>query len=252
MIPIAKKGTHSVGMTRQYCGQVGKQENCHVAVSLSVAMAHASLPGVWRLDLPQAWAEDQPRRRKAGVPLGHPVYHQTGPRAAADPRRAGARPSACPGAGRCRLRHPHRVSGSTHPLGAGATPGPRVANDGLASRRNSAAAALDRGGRHLRRTAQHAPVSVKELALRLPTRVWKFTWRPGTRQPLRSRFAASARPVGASRLRSGTAPGRRMAPDRNDPAPNPETHPVLALRPARRQQAGGAGPSSQTPLDHRA
>src|SRR5215510_9231362 len=39
-----KKGTHSVGVTRQYCGQVGKQDNCRIAVSLSVATAKASLP----------------------------------------------------------------------------------------------------------------------------------------------------------------------------------------------------------------
>jgi len=47
-----KKGTHSVGVTRQYCGQLGKQDNCRIAVSLSVATATASLPIAWRLYLP--------------------------------------------------------------------------------------------------------------------------------------------------------------------------------------------------------
>src|SRR4051794_31753016 len=63
-----KKGTHSVGVARQYCGQLGKQDNCQVAVSLSVANEHASLPVAWRLYLPQAWAADAARRSKAGVP----------------------------------------------------------------------------------------------------------------------------------------------------------------------------------------
>jgi SRSO17 transposase len=53
-----KKGTHSVGVARQYCGQLGKQDNCQVAVSLSVANDHASLPIAYRLYLPQAWADD--------------------------------------------------------------------------------------------------------------------------------------------------------------------------------------------------
>jgi DDE superfamily endonuclease len=65
---IPKKGRHSVGVARQYCGQVGKQDNCQVAVSLSVATAEASLPIAWRLYLPREWAEDPERRGRAGVP----------------------------------------------------------------------------------------------------------------------------------------------------------------------------------------
>jgi SRSO17 transposase len=63
-----KKGKHSVGVARQYCGQVGKQENCQVAVSLSIANHHASLPIAYRLYLPREWAEDPARRHKARVP----------------------------------------------------------------------------------------------------------------------------------------------------------------------------------------
>jgi len=63
-----KKGTHSVGVTRQYCGQVGKQENCRVAVSLSLATEQASLPVAYQLYLPEIWAQDPARRNEAGVP----------------------------------------------------------------------------------------------------------------------------------------------------------------------------------------
>ncbi|MDH3461868.1 MAG: transposase [Burkholderiaceae bacterium] len=44
-----KTGRHSVGVTRQYCGQLGKTENCQVAVSLSLATQAGSLPLAWRL-----------------------------------------------------------------------------------------------------------------------------------------------------------------------------------------------------------
>src|SRR5450755_1760865 len=63
-----KKGEHSVGVARQYCGQLGKQDNCQVAVSLSLANHHASLPVTYRLYLPKDWADDSKRRRKTGVP----------------------------------------------------------------------------------------------------------------------------------------------------------------------------------------
>jgi SRSO17 transposase len=62
-----KKGTHSVGVVRQYCGQLGKQENCRVAVSLSVATEQASLPIAWRLYLPEIWAKDLKRRKETGI-----------------------------------------------------------------------------------------------------------------------------------------------------------------------------------------
>jgi SRSO17 transposase len=63
-----KQGKHSVGVARQSCGQLGKQDNCQVAVSLSVANDHASLPIAYQLFLPEAWANDPLRRAKAGVP----------------------------------------------------------------------------------------------------------------------------------------------------------------------------------------
>jgi SRSO17 transposase len=57
-----KKGKHSVGVARQYCGALGKQDNSQVAVSLSVANDHASLPIAYWLYLPETWAMDPQRR----------------------------------------------------------------------------------------------------------------------------------------------------------------------------------------------
>src|ERR1700738_4838113 len=63
-----KQGRHSVGVARQYCGQLGKEDNCQVAVSLSIANHAASLPVAYRLYLPKDWVDDDARRSKAGVP----------------------------------------------------------------------------------------------------------------------------------------------------------------------------------------
>lgn len=77
-----KKGAHSVGVVRQYCGQLGKQENCRVAVSVSLATEQASLPVAYRLYLPEIWAEGPVRRNKTGVP--EDVLFQTKPEIALD------------------------------------------------------------------------------------------------------------------------------------------------------------------------
>src|SRR5882757_9729509 len=73
-----KQGRHSVGVARQYCGQLGKEDNCQVAVSLSIANHHASLPVAYRLYLPQEWTNDSERLRKAGVPddIGFKTKHE--------------------------------------------------------------------------------------------------------------------------------------------------------------------------------
>src|SRR6195256_1488679 len=63
-----KGGSKSVGVQHQYCGQLGKQANCQVVVTLSIANHHASLPIAYRLYLPKVWAEDAARRKKAHVP----------------------------------------------------------------------------------------------------------------------------------------------------------------------------------------
>ena len=84
-----KKGKHSVGVARQYCGQVGKQENCRVAVSLSLATWSSSLPIAYRLYLPQEWAEDAERRKTAERPqTSHP--DQAKNRSGSDPRGRGS------------------------------------------------------------------------------------------------------------------------------------------------------------------
>jgi SRSO17 transposase len=65
---IPKKGTYSVGVARQHCGNLGKQDNCQVAVSLSLVHEAVSVPAAYRLDLPEEWARDRARRTEAGVP----------------------------------------------------------------------------------------------------------------------------------------------------------------------------------------
>ena len=96
-----KKGSHSVGVARQYCGQLGKQDNCQAAVSLSLANRHASLPVRYRLYLPQEWAADVARKGKAHVP--EEIVFQTKPEIALDSCAGPAR-RAFPAAWCCLMR----------------------------------------------------------------------------------------------------------------------------------------------------
>ena len=63
-----KKGTHSVGVARQYSGTAGRVENCQVGVFLAYASPFGQALIDRRLYLPQAWAQDAARRQHAAVP----------------------------------------------------------------------------------------------------------------------------------------------------------------------------------------
>ncbi|MCZ3349659.1 transposase, partial [Acinetobacter baumannii] len=65
---LPKKGTHSVGVARQYCGALGKKANCQSLVSLTVARGEVPVPVALRLFLPEEWLADPQRWEKAGVP----------------------------------------------------------------------------------------------------------------------------------------------------------------------------------------
>jgi SRSO17 transposase len=67
-VALPKQGRHSVGVKRQYCGVLGKQANCQVMVSLTLARREVPVPMTLRLYLPEDWAQDQQRRAAAKVP----------------------------------------------------------------------------------------------------------------------------------------------------------------------------------------
>jgi SRSO17 transposase len=208
-----KKGKHSVGVARQYCGQLGKQDNCQVAVSLSVASVAASLPVAWRLYLPEAWAGDAARRAKAGVP--EDVIFATKTQIALDQI---AWAAACPdipkgvvvadaGYGNeMDFRLGVADLGLCYVVGVRPTttlwaPGTGPLAPSPPRRRGRA------GGRpqtRLQHPRDRAPVSAKTLAEGLGAEHWRdITWREGVAGPLCSRFAAlRLRPAHRDRRRS--------------------------------------------------
>ena len=134
-----KQGRHSVGVARQYCGQLGKQDNCQVAVSLSLANHHASLPVAYQLYLPQEWADDHERRRKAGVPEEVSVQDQAGDRAGAVALGSPGRPSARGWVARRRLWQQHGAARRHHGTGDAVRGRHLRDHDGMGARRRTAA-----------------------------------------------------------------------------------------------------------------
>jgi SRSO17 transposase len=195
-------------VTRQYCGQLGKQDNCQVAVSLSVANDHASLPIAYRLYLPETWAGDPERRARAGVPEG--IGFETKPEIALGQIRTAQAEGVPPGvvlgdagygvetAFRAALAEAGltyvlgvQSSASLWPPGEAPLPVPPYGGRGRPPTR-------------VRRTPRHQPVSAKKLAEGLPARARRtVTWREGSRTGLSSRFAAlRVRPAHRDTLRS--------------------------------------------------
>lgn len=191
-----KKGKHSVGVARQYCGQLGKQDNCQVAVSVSVATAHASLPVAYRLYLPEKWAEDKDRCNRAGVPEEIPF--QTKPEIALDQLHAlvlsdvprgivladagyGNETEFRKGVRSLELSYVLGIQKTTLVWAPGTHPLPPPEYSGCG-----------RPPKLPRRSPDHSPMSVLKLAQELPDSAYRIiAWREGANKVLSSRFAAA-------------------------------------------------------------
>jgi SRSO17 transposase len=182
-----KQGKHSVGVASQYCGYLGKEANCQVAVSLSIANHHASLPVAYRLYLPREWTKDKVRRRKAGVP--REVKFKTKQEIALEQIRWACEAGLPRGVGLfdadygrdAKLRRGIRDEGLTYV--AGIQSSPLVWKPGTGPKPDRAPPKWGRRG-------NPNLISVKELALGLSEDAWQtIEWREGTAEVLSSRFA---------------------------------------------------------------
>ena len=251
---LLKKGTHSVGVARQYCGQVGKQDNCRVAVSLSVATHQASLPIEWRLYLPESWASDRRRRKSTGVP--EEIRFQTKPAIALGQIRQaveqgvplapvladsayGNETRFREGITELKLQYAFGVHENMTVWPPGEVPQPKPRRRGKG-----------RPPTRLHRDAKHHPVSVKELALSLPAQAWKtVTWREGTKHKLKSRFAAvQVRPAHRDEKRSQPYREEWLLVEWPSGEAQPTKYWLSTLAAQIRLTAGEVG---QTSLDHR-
>jgi SRSO17 transposase len=194
---IPKKGKHSVGVTRQYCGVLGKQDNCQVAVSLSVANEKLSLPVAYELSLPETWAGSKELRKKAAVP--EDVTFRTKPQIALGQIQrtleAGVPAGVVladagygnvtelrDGVAALGLRYAMSVMPATTiwPEGTGPVV-PPLKREGVHGRQ----------GKRLLRDDTHRPVTIRDVAHGLPkSRYRTVTWRKGSWGPMSSRFCA--------------------------------------------------------------
>src|SRR6202163_1334582 len=194
-----KQGTHSVGVQHQYCGQLGKEANCQVAVSLSIANHSASLPVAYRLYLPKDGIEDAARRDKAGVPLD--ISFKTKPEIALEQIRWACKAGLPRGVGLMdaaygsdsRLRTGMTALGLTYV--AGIQPKILVWPPGAGPKRR---------GKPLNNTGRRDEpdlISAKNRARGLPKHAWRtIRWREGSADWLSSRFARVRVRVGHNRL----------------------------------------------------
>jgi SRSO17 transposase len=167
-----KCGAHSVGVSHQYCGQLGKQANCQVAVTLSVANRVASLPVAYRLYLPESWAKDDERRKKTGVP--EDIAFQTKPKIALQQIQWACAAGIAPG-----VVLTDCVYGADLSLRRGISALALAYAVGVWARTLVAKA-----------TGDGTAMTALDLAKSLPKRAWRtIGWRDGTNARLVSRFA---------------------------------------------------------------
>jgi SRSO17 transposase len=194
-----KQGTHSVGVHHQYCGQLGKQANCQVAVSLSIANHSASLPVAYRLYLPKDWAEDGVRRETAGVPLD--IGFKTKPEIALEQIRWACEAGLPGGVGLMDVAYGNDSRLRTGMTSLGMT---YVASIQPNTLMWPSGAGPKRRGKPLNNTGRRDEpdlISAKQVARGLPKRAWRtIRWREGSADWLSSRFARVRVGVGHNQL----------------------------------------------------
>jgi SRSO17 transposase len=182
-------------VARQYCGQLGKQDNCQVAVSLSLANDGSSLPVAFELYLPEEWAADPVRRAKAGVPKT--LRFRTKPQIALEQIRRALADRLPPGvvlgdAGYgvdTDFRTALTALSLSYVLGVQSTLG--VWPPGCGPLPPKPWSGKGRRPTLQRRDDAHQPVSAKDLAFTLPAGAWQtVSWRAGSQGELSGRFAA--------------------------------------------------------------
>ncbi len=191
---IPKKGKHSVGVARQYCGNTGKRDNCQVAVSLTIANEAVSVPAAYRLYLKDEWATDPARRRTVGIPEdvvfrkkwemaleqiawlvneGIPVAPILGDAGYGNVTEFRDQLT------EWRLPYMVGISEKTTVWPPGEGPLPPVRRSGRGRPPN-----------RMRRDENHRPLDVESLAKGLPGSAWQeIAWREGTKGTMSSRFA---------------------------------------------------------------
>ena len=206
-----KQGTHSVGVARQYCGALGKIANCQVAVTAALWTGMRAWVTGALLYLPKPWLSDPDRRAVAHIPAGA-SFQEKWRQALTLIRRAraaGLQITAVLADAEFgdvtafrralhRWRLPYAVGISRHLTVFPGTPAVHVPPSGRMGRPRS----------QLVLVHDTRPITVRALALALPTRAWRrVTWRNGTNRPWAARFAA-VRVTPANDWRT-----RRLAPE---------------------------------------
>jgi SRSO17 transposase len=192
---MPKQGEHSVGVARQYCGFLGKEDSCQVAVTVSLVNLAMSVPAAYRLYLPKAWAEDEELRAAAGIPadvtfapkwkialseIEDLLWEKLAPAPVVADAGYGDATEFRDGLTALRLSYAVGVKAGTTawPPGTGPLPPKPYGGRGQPPK-------------VLRRDHEHQPKTLEAIALALPKSAWKtVSWREGSRGTMRSRFAA--------------------------------------------------------------
>jgi SRSO17 transposase len=181
-------------VARQYCGALGKQDNCQAVVTISLANAVMSVPAAYRLYLPESWAKDRDRGKAGGVPKD--VCFRTKGEIALEaldaliPEDLSPAPVVSDAGYGVSTEFRDSLTERGVPYAVGVTGETTVWPPGVEPLPPPPRKGTGRPRKLLRRDPEHQPVSARALARSLPDGAWRTVrWREGTRGAMKSRFA---------------------------------------------------------------